>query len=89
MLRNGFNNNLATDIKLGIQSGGFLASLLSKLAGPLMKAAVPLGKIFFGSIRNNTCCFSNWYRNSKENTWFWNNFFKISNEEMNDIMKTV
>ena len=27
-----------------IQSGGFLGSLLSKLAGPLMKVAVPLGK---------------------------------------------
>ena len=23
----------------------------------------------------------------KENTWFWNNNFIISNEEMNDIMK--
>ena len=29
-----------------IQSGGFLGSLLSKLAGPLMKVAVPLTKIF-------------------------------------------
>ena len=27
-----------------IQSGGFLVSLLSKLAGPLMKVAVPLAK---------------------------------------------
>ena len=27
-----------------IQSGGFLGSLLSKLAGPLMKLAVPLAK---------------------------------------------
>ena len=27
-----------------IQSGGFLGSLLSKLAGPLMKVAVPLVK---------------------------------------------
>ena len=26
------------------QSGGFLGSLLSKLAGPLMKVAVPLAK---------------------------------------------
>ena len=29
-----------------IQSGGFLGSLLSKLAGPLMKVAVALAKIF-------------------------------------------
>ena len=49
-LRNALNNNLATDIKLSkaqikkiIQSGGFLGKLLSKLAGPLMKVAMPLG----------------------------------------------
>ena len=46
-LRNAINNNLATDIKLSkaqikklIQSGGFLG----KLAGPLMKVAMPLAK---------------------------------------------
>ena len=45
------NNNLGTDIKLSkaqikkiIQSGGFLGKLLSKLAGPLMKVAMPLAK---------------------------------------------
>ena len=50
-LRNAFNNNKSADIKLSkaqivkiIQSGGFLGSLLSKLAGPLMKIAVPLAK---------------------------------------------
>ena len=50
-LRKGINNNLATDIKLSkaqmkkiIQSGGFLGKLLSKLAGPLMKVAMPLAK---------------------------------------------
>ena len=50
-LRNAINNNLATDIKLSkaqikklIQSGGFLGKLLIKLAGPLMKAAMPLAK---------------------------------------------
>ena len=50
-LRNAINNNLATDIKLSkaqikkiIQSGGFLGELLSKLAGPLMKVALPLAK---------------------------------------------
>ena len=50
-LRNAFNNNMSTDIKLSkaqitkiIQSGGFLGSSLSKLAGPLMKVAVPLAK---------------------------------------------
>ena len=50
-LKNAFNNNMSTDLKLSkaqiskiIQSGGFLGSLLSKLAGPLMKVAVPLAK---------------------------------------------
>ena len=48
-LRNAFNNNMSTYLKLSktqiskiIQSGGFLRSLLSKLAGPLMKVAIPL-----------------------------------------------
>ena len=42
---------MPTDLKLSkaqiskiIQSGGFLGSLLSKLAGPLMKVAIPLTK---------------------------------------------
>ena len=50
-LRNTLNNNSATDIKLSkaqikklIQSGGFLVKLLSKLACPLMKVAMPLAK---------------------------------------------
>ena len=52
-LRNAFENNMSTDIKFSktqiskiIQSGGILGSLLSKIAGPLMKAAVPIAKIF-------------------------------------------
>ena len=52
-LRNAFENIMANDIKLSktkiskkIQSGGFLGPLLSKIAGPLTKVAVPLGKIF-------------------------------------------
>ena len=50
-VRNAFNNNMSTDLKLSkaqiskiIQSGGFIGSLLSKLAGPLMKIAVLLAK---------------------------------------------
>ena len=50
-LCNSINNNLATDIKLSkaqieklIQSRGFLGKLLSKLADPLMKVAIPLAK---------------------------------------------
>ena len=50
-LRNAFNNNMLTDLKLSkaqiskiIQSGGLLGSLLSKLAGASTKVAVPLAK---------------------------------------------
>ena len=50
-LRNAFNNNMSTDLKLSkaqnskiIQPGGFLGSVLSKLAGPLMTVAIPLAK---------------------------------------------
>ena len=50
-LCNAINNNSATDIKLSkaqikkiIQSREFLGKLLNKLAGPLMKVALPLAK---------------------------------------------
>ena len=48
MQKNAFDNNMSTDLKFSkaqiskiIQSGGFLGSLLRKLAGPLMKVAAP------------------------------------------------
>ena len=50
-LRNAFNNNMSSHLKLSeaqtsktSQSEGLLGSLLSKLAGPLMKVAIPLAK---------------------------------------------
>ena len=50
-LRNAIENNMSTDIKLSkpqiykiIQFGGFLSSLLSKVAGPLKKVAVLIAK---------------------------------------------
>ena len=56
-LRNAFNNNMSTDLKLSkaqiskiIQSGGFLGSLLSKLAGPLTKVAILLVKNVLASL---------------------------------------
>ena len=58
-VRNAFNNNMSTDLKLSkaqiskiIQSGGFLGSLLSKLAGPLMKVAIPLAKKVLAPLRS-------------------------------------
>ena len=48
-LKNAFENNLLTNIKLFktriskiIHSGGILGALLSKIAGPLMNAAAPI-----------------------------------------------
>ena len=65
-LRNEFENNMSIDIKLSqnqiskiIQSGGFLGSLLIKLADPLMKVAVPFARKYCSSIGNNSCCFTN------------------------------
>ena len=56
-LRNAFNNNMPIDLKLSkaqiskiIQCEGFLGSLLSKLAGPLMKVAAPLAKNIFAPL---------------------------------------
>ena len=84
-LRNAINNNLATDIKLSkaqikklIQSGGFLGKLLSKLAGPLMKVAMPLAltaamSAIDGSIQKKI------HGSGAE--------LIIEQEDMNDIMK--
>ena len=63
-LRNAFENNMSTDIKLSraqiskiIRSDRFSGTLLSILVGPLMKVVVPLAKKYFSLIRNNNCCF--------------------------------
>ena len=61
-LRNAISNNLTTDIKLSkaqikklIQSGGVLGKLLSKLAGLLMKVAMPLAKNVLAPLGFNSC----------------------------------
>ena len=70
-LGNAFKTNVSTDMKWSkaqtskiIQSGGFLGSLLSKIAGPSMDVVVTLVKIFLHRSRN-----------PKEYTWFWDNKF--------------
>ena len=57
-IRKAFAKNTSTDIKLSktrlskiIQSGGFLGNLLGKLAGPLMKVAVPLARNVLAPLR--------------------------------------
>ena len=95
-LRNAFNNNMSTDLKLSkaqiskiIQSGGFLGSLLSKLAGPLMKVAIPLTKNVLAPLGITAAAsalvqkYKKYIHGSETTTLI------ISNEEMNDIMKIL
>ena len=83
-VRNAFNN-MSTDLKLSnaqiskiIQSGGFLGSLLGKLAGPLMKTAVPLAKDVLAPLGITAAASAIDAGIQKKNTWFWkynfNNF---------------
>ena len=75
-VRNTFNDNMSTDLKLSkdhiskiIQSGGFLGSLLSKLAGPLMKIAVTLGKNVLASLGITAAASAIDAGIQKKNTW--------------------
>ena len=86
-LRNALNNNMSTDIKLSktkiskiIQSGGFLGSLLSKLAGPLMKVAV--WQNFFYPLQQSMQEFKKIHGSATKT-------LIVSNKEMNDIMRNV
>ena len=74
-LRNAFNNNKQTDIKLSkahiskiIYSGGFLESLLSKIAVPLKKVAVPLAKNILAPLGVDLDG-SVWFRNNNFNNF--------------------
>ena len=98
-LRNAFNNNMSTDLKLSkaqiskiIQSGGFLGSLLSKLAGPLMKVAVPLAKNILaplGITAAASAIDTEIQKKTHVSGRSSSTALIISNEEMNDIMKIV
>ena len=95
-LRNAFNNNMSTDLKLSkaqiskiIQSGGFLGSLLSKLAGPLIKVAVPLAKNILAPLRITAAASVIDAGIQKKIHGSGTTTLIISNEEMNDIMKIV
>ena len=94
-LRNAFNNNMSTDLKLSkaqiskiIQSGGFLGLLLSKLAGFINKkwflarnVLAPLG------ITAATSAIDAGIQTKIHGSG--TTTFIISNKEMNDIMKIV
>ena len=96
IFRNVFENNMSTDIKLSkaeiskiIQSGGFLGSLLSKSAGPLMKAAVPLAKNILAPSGITAAASAIDARIQKKMDGSGTRILIISNEERNDIMKIV
>ena len=95
-LRKALNNNMSADIKLSkgqiskiIQSGGFLGSLLSKLAGPLMKVAVPLAKNILAPLGRTAAASAIDAGVQKKTHGSGTTTLIISNEEMNNIMKIV
>ena len=95
-LRIALNNNMSTDIKLSkaqiskiIQYGVFLRSLLSKLAGPLMKVAVPLAKNILAPLGIAAAASAIDATNQKNIHGSETTNLIISNKEMNDIIKIV
>ena len=93
-LKNAFNNNMSTDLKLSkaqiskiIQSGGFLGSLLSKLAGSLMKVAIPLAKNVLAPLGITAAASAIDAGIQKKIHGSGTTTLIISNEEMNGIMK--
>ena len=93
-LRNAFNNNMSADIKLSkaqitkiIQSGGFLGSLLNKLAGLLMKVAIPLAKNFLAPLGITAAASALHAGIQIKIHGSGTTTLIISNEEMNEIMK--
>ena len=95
-LRNAFNNNMSTDLKLSkaqifkiIQSGGFLGSLLSKLAGPLIKVAIPLVKNVLASLGITAAASAIDAGIQKKIHGSGTTTLIISNKKVNDIIKIV
>ena len=95
-LKNAFSNNMSTDLKFSkaqifkiIQSGGILRSLLSKLAGPLMKVAIPLAKNVLAPLGITAAASTIDAGIQKKIHGSGTTTLIISNEEMNDIMKIV
>ena len=95
-LRNAFNNNMSTDLKLSkaqiskvIQSGGFLGSLLSKLTGPLMKVAIPLAKNILAPLGITAAASVIDAEIEKKIHGSGTTTLITSNEEMNDIIRIV
>ena len=87
---------MSTDLKFSktqiskiIQSGGFLGSLLSKLAGSLMKVAIPLAKNVLAPLGITAAASAIDAGIQKKIHGSGTTTLIISNKEMNDIMKIV
>ena len=87
---------MSTDLTLSkaqiskiIQSGGFLGSLLSKLAGPLMKVAIPLAKNVLAPLGITAAASAIDAGIQKKIHGSGTTTLMISNKEVNDMMKVV
>ena len=78
-----------TEISRTIQSGGFLSSLLSKIAGSLIKVAVPLAKNISAPLGITAAASAIDVGIQNEMHGPGTRTLMISNKEMNDIMKIV
>ena len=95
-LRNAIENDMSTDIKFSeaqiskiIQLARFLGSLLSNLAGPLMKAAVPLAKNILAPLGIIATASAIDTGTEKKIHGSGTATLIVLNKEMNDIMKIV
>ena len=95
-IRKAFSNNLSRDVKFSkiqllkmSQSGGFLGNLLSKLAGPLMKVAMPLAKNVLAPLGLTAAMSAIEGSIKKKMLGSGTTTLIISNDEMNDIIKIV
>ena len=95
-LRNVFNNNMSTDLKLSkaqvskiIQSGVFLGSLFDKFAGPLIKIAIPLAKNILAPLGITAAASAIDGGIQKKIHGSGTTTLIISNKEMIDLMKIV
>ena len=95
-LRNAINNNMAADINLSktqikkiIQSGGFLGSLLGKIAGPLIKVAMPSARNVLAPLGLTAAVFAIDGGIQKKIHGSGTTKLIIVNEDMDDIVKII
>ena len=95
-LRNVFNNNMSTGVKLSeaqisklIQSRGVLGSLLSKLAGPLMKVTIHLAKNVLAPLGITAAASVTDAEIQKKIHGSGTTTLIISKKEMNDLIKII